>query len=177
MAAGTARTLGGRCPTGCSAGEEPQQVVPGEHPDRLTVLHHHQRVGSLQRRARLLVERGYDGATTRRIAERAGISLRLIYHHFGDLVGRSAQLVSRTVGSPGTWPASWLFALREHRPPDQYDVLVGRYLFYRQNNLGGRLAVGSGATTAIATGDPENEGTARFEPQKISSQLRCALIF
>jgi hypothetical protein len=41
-----------------------------------------------------------------------------------------------------TWPASWLFALRYDRPAGQYDRLVGRYLFYRQNNLGGRIDVG-----------------------------------
>jgi hypothetical protein len=50
--------------------------------------------------------------------------------------------VRHWVGSPTTWPASWLFALRYARPPGQYDRLVGRYLFYRQNNMKGRIDLG-----------------------------------
>src|SRR6185503_2174199 len=52
---------------------------------------------------------------------------------------------ARHVGSPPTWPASWLFAARTGLPPDRYDVLVGRYLFYRQNNQGGCVEPGRGA--------------------------------
>jgi hypothetical protein len=58
---------------------------------------------------------------------------------FPRLARGSAELVSHAVGFPTTWPASWLFALRYDLPPSQYDRLVGRYLFYRQNNLGGRI--------------------------------------
>ena len=47
------------------------------------------------------------------------------------------------VGSPPTWPASWLFAWRQGRSPGQYDRLVGRYLFYRQNNLRGHVELGA----------------------------------
>jgi hypothetical protein len=47
------------------------------------------------------------------------------------------------VGSPPTWPASWVFAWRHRLPPGQYDLLVGRYLFYRQNNLQGRIDLGA----------------------------------
>jgi hypothetical protein len=68
---------------------------------------------------------------------------------FPTLVGRSAQVVAEAVGSPTTWPASWLFAWRHGRPPGQYDLLVGRYLFYRQNNLGGRLDVGAPGDEAL----------------------------
>jgi hypothetical protein len=53
----------------------------------------------------------------------------------------STELLSRAVGFPTTWPASWLFAWEQGRPPSQYDRLVGKYLFYRQNNLGGHVAV------------------------------------
>ena len=59
------------------------------------------------------------------------------YRRLPRLAGNAARVVSEAVGFPTTWPASWLFALREGRPPGRYDLLVGRYLFYRQNNLGG----------------------------------------
>jgi len=61
---------------------------------------------------------------------------------FAALAGANAGLLAGTVGSPPTWPASWLFAARYGRPPGQYDRLVGRYLFYRQNNLRGRIDLG-----------------------------------
>lgn len=62
---------------------------------------------------------------------------------FPRLVGNAARLVSETLGSPTTWPASWIFAWRTHRPPGQYDLLVGRYLFYRQANMGGHVELGA----------------------------------
>lgn len=65
------------------------------------------------------------------------------------LVGASAHVIADGVGWPTTWPASWVFAIRERRPPGQYDVLVGRYLFYRQNNLGGHVEVGSSGDDAM----------------------------
>ena len=61
---------------------------------------------------------------------------------FSRMAGGSARVVADAVGSPTTWPASWIFAWRHGRPPSQYDLLVGKYLFYRQNNLGGRLELG-----------------------------------
>lgn len=60
---------------------------------------------------------------------------------FSQLVRGAAQLFSRALGFPTTWPASWLFALQRDLPPSQYDRLVGRYLFYRQNSLNGRIEV------------------------------------
>jgi hypothetical protein len=62
---------------------------------------------------------------------------------FPTLVGNGARIFSEWFGSPNTWPASLLFAFSEKRPPGQYDLLVGRYLFYRQNNLEGHIPVGS----------------------------------
>jgi hypothetical protein len=62
---------------------------------------------------------------------------------FPSLVGNATQLVADALGSPPTWPASWLFAWRHHAPAGQYDLLVGRYLFYRQNNMGGRIGIGA----------------------------------
>jgi hypothetical protein len=86
---------------------------------------------------------------------------------FAAVAGRTAAVVSSVVGSPPTWPASWLFALEEQRPPSQYDKLVGRYLFYRQNNLGGRIELGDegdGAYLGKGWGDRAAEG-ARFYRQ------------
>jgi hypothetical protein len=42
-------------------------------------------------------------------------------------VGATAELFAEHAGSPNTWPASWLFALRHGRSPAHYDTLVGRY--------------------------------------------------
>lgn len=62
---------------------------------------------------------------------------------FPRLVANNAQLFADAFGSPTSWPASWLFAWRHDVPPGQYDLLVGRYLFYRQNNMGGHIGVGA----------------------------------
>jgi hypothetical protein len=86
---------------------------------------------------------------------------------FPTLVGRSAQVFAEAVGSPTTWPASWLFAWREGRPPGQYDLLAGRYLFYRQNNLGGRIDLGSPADEALL-----GEGWSAPEVQEGASARR-----
>jgi hypothetical protein len=72
---------------------------------------------------------------------------------FPRLVGGAARVVADAVGSPPTWPASWIFAWRHRRPPGQYDLVVGRYLFYRQNNMGGHVEVGGpGAEDMLAEG-------------------------
>jgi hypothetical protein len=55
------------------------------------------------------------------------------------LVAGNARVLAEAVGSPPTWPASWLFAWQHDTSPARYDGLVGRYLFYRQNNRGGRI--------------------------------------
>jgi hypothetical protein len=68
---------------------------------------------------------------------------------FPGLVGGTARWVAARAGSPPTWPASWLFAWRHALPPGQYDRAVGRYLFYRQNNLGGRIVVGRAADEGL----------------------------
>lgn len=62
------------------------------------------------------------------------------------------------LGSPPTWPASWIFAARHARPAGHYDALVGRYLFYRQNNLGGGIDLGAPGDEALL-----GEGFARAE--------------
>ena len=68
---------------------------------------------------------------------------------FEDRVGQCAETVSATVGSPPTWPASWIFAMRHRVTPNKYDQVVGRYLFYRQNNLGGHLDIGERGDDAM----------------------------
>jgi hypothetical protein len=62
---------------------------------------------------------------------------------FPTLVGHGGRILADAVGSPTTWPASWLFAWRHDVSPGRYDRLVGRYLFYRQNNMGGRVELGA----------------------------------
>jgi hypothetical protein len=62
---------------------------------------------------------------------------------FADVAGSAAQRLADAAGTPLTWPASWIFAARHHLPPGQYDLLVGRYLFYRQNNLQGHVDIGA----------------------------------
>ena len=70
--------------------------------------------------------------------------------------------------SPATTPSSWAatrarpwpgpptsaFAQRHDLPAARYDLMVGKYLFYRQNNLGGLVKVGDGrADPALFAGD------------------------
>lgn len=60
---------------------------------------------------------------------------------FPVLAAGNVRVLAEAVGSPPTWPASWLFAWQHDTSPARYDGLVGRYLFYRQNNRGGRILV------------------------------------
>jgi hypothetical protein len=62
---------------------------------------------------------------------------------FADAAEMGARQITDTVGSPPAWPANWVFAVRQGLRPGQYDRLVGRYLFYRQNNLQGRIDLGA----------------------------------
>jgi hypothetical protein len=86
--------------------------------------------------------------------------------------------VSRTVGSPTTWPASWAFAVRHHVTPDRYDRLSGRYLFYRQNNLGGRIDLGEAGDDAMLDGgwgDPARDGSLSTRPLRGRGRLFAPL--
>jgi hypothetical protein len=80
---------------------------------------------------------------------------------FPELVAGNARVVAEAVGSPPTWPASWLFAWRHRTSPARYDGLVGRYLFYRQNNRGGRIQVAAPDDEAML-----GEGWGRVEPRE-----------
>lgn len=60
-----------------------------------------------------------------------------------EVVGRGIQEdIFDAVGYPFAFPANWMFALKYDRPKTQYDLLVGKYLFHRQNNLGGKIDIG-----------------------------------
>ncbi len=61
---------------------------------------------------------------------------------FPRVAENSAELVASQVGSPLAWPANWIFAWQHDVPADRYDTAVGKYLFYRQENLGGVIDLG-----------------------------------
>ena len=63
---------------------------------------------------------------------------------FASVAEYNAKLVGRYVGTPLAWPANWAFAWAQDLPPARYDLMAGKYLFYRQNNLGGLVKVGDG---------------------------------
>ena len=48
--------------------------------------------------ARLLVERGYEGATTRRVADRAGVSVGSLYQYFPSRDALVTAVIERHVG-------------------------------------------------------------------------------
>jgi hypothetical protein len=97
---------------------------------------------------------------------------------FPRLVGNAAGVFADALGSPRTWPASWIFAARHGRPPGQYDLLVGRYLFYRQNNLGGHLELGVSGDDAMlgeGWGPIENAEGVGFRRSKGRARLFAPL--
>jgi hypothetical protein len=77
---------------------------------------------------------------------------------FPRMVENGWRVMADAVGSPPTWPASWVFALQHRRPPSQYDGLVGRYLFYMHNNMRGLIEIGDGADERML-----GEGWSRIE--------------
>jgi hypothetical protein len=62
---------------------------------------------------------------------------------FPRVAANSADVFATAFGSPVAWPANWIFALRHGLPADRYDLMVGKYLFFMQNNLGGVIDVGA----------------------------------
>jgi hypothetical protein len=84
------------------------------------------------------------------------------------------------VGFPTTWPASWVFAAETGLSPGRYDLLVGRYLFYRQNNLGGQIDVGDdeGALLGEGWGRPQQEdgpSSVRFRVARQAARVLAPL--
>ena len=79
---------------------------------------------------------------------------------FARVTENNAALVEQTVGTPLAWPANWIFAAKHDAPLAQHELAVGKYLFYKQNNLGGVIDMGD------ARADPALllEGWARVRP-------------
>jgi hypothetical protein len=65
---------------------------------------------------------------------------------FPQVAETVAGFVTERVGSPTAWPANWVFAKTHGLPVEQYDLMVGKYLFYRQENLHGVIAMGDPKT-------------------------------
>ena len=73
---------------------------------------------------------------------------------FAAVTAYNAKLVGRYVGTPVAWPANLVFARQHDLPAARYDLLVGKYLFHRQNNLGGLVKVSDPrAFPALFAGD------------------------
>ena len=86
---------------------------------------------------------------------------------FAAVAEYNAKVFGRYAGTPLAWPANWIFARDHDLPAARYDLMAGKYLFYRQNNLGGLVKVGDGrADPALFAGDwsapaPCGEATCR----------------
>jgi hypothetical protein len=103
---------------------------------------------------------------------RQGLAPRDDTVFFPELAGSGARVFNAALGSPLTWPASWLFAFQTGRPPGQYDLLVGRYLFYRQNNLGGHVAVVEGDDALLGEGWRERETHEGLPARRVRGRSR-----
>ena len=112
-----------------------------------------------------MAERGYEGATLREVAQRAGVSVGLLYRYFPNKRSivlelydeLSAEFVVRAAAMPrGRWTARFMFALRT-----SLDVLAPH------------RAVLS-ALVPVLVGDP-NEGL--FAPATAFSRLRVQGVF
>jgi len=79
---------------------------------------------------------------------------------FAQVTENNADILTDLVGTPVAWPANWIFAWRHGLPAQKYDLMVGPYLFYRQNNLGGVLDLGDDRIDPGLLG----EGWARRRP-------------
>jgi len=64
-----------------------------------------------------------------------------------------ADALSDDTGTPLAWPANWIFAARYELPAARYDLMVGKYLFHRQNNLDGHIAMGADAVDPALLGE------------------------
>jgi hypothetical protein len=72
---------------------------------------------------------------------------------FAAVAENSAILLAEAAGSPVAWPANWVFARRHDLPPARYDRMVGKYLFYFMNNMGGVIDVGHPDVDAALLGE------------------------
>jgi len=88
---------------------------------------------------------------------------------FPRVVENGADILASVVGSPPAWPANWLFALEHDLPPQKYDLMVGKYLFYRQENLAGVIDIGDDRADPALLG----EG---FSPRVRCEAAVCRLV-
>ncbi len=91
---------------------------------------------------------------------------------FGTLTGAAARALSDEVGFPTTWPASWLFARDTGLSPGRYDLIAGRYLFYRQNNLGGVVDLKNPGHAGLLEGFSAIERFDSVEARRIRGRAR-----
>jgi hypothetical protein len=90
-----------------------------------------------------------------------------------DRVLASARAFSADIGFPTTWPASWIFAARYDASPGAFDLAAGKYLFYRQNNLGGVVNLGEAGDEAhILDGFSGRKQAGPIAYRAFSSQAR-----
>ena len=61
---------------------------------------------------------------------------------FAQVTENAAAIVQTATGTPLAWPANWVFAAEHDLGAGRYDLMVGKYLFYRQQNLGGVIDLG-----------------------------------
>ncbi len=90
----------------------------------------------------------------------------------------SARALSNDVGFPATWPASWIFAARYDTSPGAFDLAAGKYLFYRQNNLGGVADLGAeGDEALILNGfsSPKQDGPITYRGIEADARLIVSL--
>lgn len=61
---------------------------------------------------------------------------------FARVAENSAAIVQASTGTPLAWPANWIFMAEHRLGAGRYDLMVGKYIFYRQQNLGGIVDLG-----------------------------------
>lgn len=87
---------------------------------------------------------------------------------FAAVTRANAGLFASWFGAPSAWPANWLFAARTGLPSAKYDEMVGKYLFFRQESLGGIVDLGE------PRADPALVGDGFLEPQRENGvSCRC----
>ena len=86
----------------------------------------------------LFAEKGFDGTSTRSIADRAGVSEALIYRHFGSKTGLYERAVLDPIqtfiaGYAGRWEA--MYASEPLSEAGVRDYVTGLYGLFRQHRL------------------------------------------
>ena len=112
---------------------------------------------------------------------------------FPRLVEQSAGILSGAIGQPADLARELAVRLAPGRSPVQYDRLVGRYLFYRQNNMRGHVEMGAAGDevmlgegwgpveTYAGVGVRRTQGPARVfapldVPQELEIRVRAAAV-